>query len=609
MLLEKKAVSGVMLTLLLVGPFVLVSNVNASASSVSILWQRDMPGILPSVEVKIADISGHAFSDVIVGAGGGVFAFDSRGHSIWNFSTTEEVTTLLIGDINNDGLDDILALAGTGWSRGPDGYGSANAYLYVINSSGSLLWKRFLSSVYSGGGQQVLAIGDINGDGRNEVVVNGFGKIIAFDFSGNELWSLDLGGPHIGNIKLGDVDGDGIMDVVATYWTNIYSGGVIALNGSGNVLWNYPTQAGMKALAIADVDGDGKNEIVASSYETLGGKQGIYLINGSGSLMWYRQFASETNSIAIGDIDGDGINDIIAGTDGGEICVINGSGSLLWSYSITNTPISDVAVGDFDGDGRKNEVAACGAYYSLNSERSDGTWVFDSSGHVIWEFSGENNFVSLAAGDVNADGMDDVVVSSVDIENMSGAEIYALTSAVRAPKIVTATVDIQPDTLNLKARVEWLTAYIELAKGYNVADINVSTIMLNNTVPAELTPTSIGDYDNDTVPDLMVQFNRTAVSGYIFSEGIETGNVTLTISGQLYDGTMFEGSVIIKVRMAGDVNCDGKVDGKDVTLAALSFGTTPSEPRWNSVADENEDGRIDGKDVVLICMCFGKTYS
>jgi hypothetical protein len=208
----------------------------------------------------------------------------------------------------------------------------------------------------------------------------------------------------------------------------MYSGGVIALNGSGNVLWNYPTQAGMKALAVADVNGDGKNEIVASSDETLGAKQGIYLMNGSGSLIWYKQFANDTNSIAIGDIDGDGVNDIVAGTDGGDIFVINGVGSVLWSSSFSNTPISDVAIGDFDGDGRKNEVAACGAYYSLNSGRHDGTWVFDNAGHMIWEFGEKTNFVSLAGGDINADGIDDVVVSTVDLEHSSGGETYALSA-------------------------------------------------------------------------------------------------------------------------------------------------------------------------------------
>jgi hypothetical protein len=60
--------------------------------------------------------------------------------------------------------------------------------------------------------------------------------------------------------------------------------------------------------------------------------------------------------------------------------------------------------------------------------------------------------------------------------------------------------------------------------------------------------------------------------------------------------------------MPGDVNADGKVDGKDIALAAMAFGSCPGYSRWNGATDENEDNKIDGKDIVLIALNFGKTY-
>jgi len=123
------------------------------------------------------------------------------------------------------------------------------------------------------------------------------------------------------------------------------------------------------------------------------------------------------------------------------------------------------------------------------------------------------------------------------------------------PTEITATVDIDPDTLNLKSKGEWITCYIELPEGYNVSDIDVSTIMLNDTIPVSLldvpapkpVPTEIGDYDNDGVPDLMVKFNRTELTSHIHNVlGIEYGNVTLTITGEVA-GTPFEGSDSIRV--------------------------------------------------------------
>lgn len=74
-------------------------------------------------------------------------------------------------------------------------------------------------------------------------------------------------------------------------------------------------------------------------------------------------------------------------------------------------------------------------------------------------------------------------------------------------------------------------------------NINVSSILLNNTISAAPSaPVTIGDYDSDGIPDLMVKFDRVAVSVFLLSEGITSGKVVLTLTGQLYDGTVFEGS-------------------------------------------------------------------
>jgi hypothetical protein len=108
---------------------------------------------------------------------------------------------------------------------------------------------------------------------------------------------------------------------------------------------------------------------------------------------------------------------------------------------------------------------------------------------------------------------------------------------------VAVTIDFDPDTLNLKSNGEWITAYIELLEGYDVADIDVSTILLEDEIPAEAHPTEIGDHDNDGIDDLMVKFGRSAVQE-ILDEGEE---VEITVTGELTDGTQFEGSDTIRV--------------------------------------------------------------
>jgi len=66
-----------------------------------------------------------------------------------------------------------------------------------------------------------------------------------------------------------------------------------------------------------------------------------------------------------------------------------------------------------------------------------------------------------------------------------------------------------------------------------------------------------------------------------------------------------EGTIRIKVRIMGDINGDGKVDGKDIALAALYFGSAHGYSRWTPDADVNADGKIDGKDIVKIAINFG----
>jgi sulfatase modifying factor 1 len=107
---------------------------------------------------------------------------------------------------------------------------------------------------------------------------------------------------------------------------------------------------------------------------------------------------------------------------------------------------------------------------------------------------------------------------------------------------IKARIDIDPNVLDLGSEGKWITCYIELPQGYNVGNIVVSTIKLNNSIPAEPKPATIGDYDKDGIADLMVKFNRTAVQGIL-----QLGEVKIIVSGQLADGTLFEGSDTIRV--------------------------------------------------------------
>lgn len=107
---------------------------------------------------------------------------------------------------------------------------------------------------------------------------------------------------------------------------------------------------------------------------------------------------------------------------------------------------------------------------------------------------------------------------------------------------ISATVDFDPDTLNRGSNGTWVVVYIELPAGNKVSDIDISTIRLEGTVPAQVRPFGLGDHDKDGIPDLMVKFKRSEVINLLGAGD----KVTVEVTGKVGDIT-FEGVDVIRV--------------------------------------------------------------
>jgi hypothetical protein len=186
------------------------------------------------------------------------------------------------------------------------------------------------------------------------------------------------------------------------------------------------------------------------------------------------------------------------------------------------------------------------------------------------------------------------------------------------PKIE-ATVDIDPDSLNLKTTVDqWITAYIELPEPYNVTDIDLETVRLNTTIPAVTDPKYgfvtepeeyITDNDGDGILERMVKFDRAEVISFVRTNielsGWRFKNVTLTVRGEVA-GELFEGSDRIKV-IVGDATGDGVVDIFDLATVALAYGAREGEQEYDWYADINEDGRVELRDLAIVSINYGES--
>lgn len=175
---------------------------------------------------------------------------------------------------------------------------------------------------------------------------------------------------------------------------------------------------------------------------------------------------------------------------------------------------------------------------------------YPSGGNYWNDYVGVDLHHGPYQNETGSDGIGDTPYT-IDENNQDN---YPLMEPWSLIKTVHATIDIDPDTLNLRSMGKWITCYIELPEGYNVSDTDVTSVMLNDTVPVYPKTHAIGDYDEDGIPDLMVKFGRAEVIDYIMANVNMTKlleekfmPVTLTTTGKLDDGTQFQGYTKIRI--------------------------------------------------------------
>jgi uncharacterized repeat protein (TIGR01451 family) len=286
---------------------------------------------------------------------------------LWSQALTESVTysSIAVGDITGDGTDDIV-LAG-------------QVRAWALNgTSGQKLWFYNLTGSVTG----TPAILDF-GQNLRRIALSSFNLtahklfISMLNSAGQELWTKNLtatvGVPPqvetiLPSVSAGDIDGDGAQELIVASPFETGDGRIQAYKLDGTLVWASPFQAkGMieSTPAIADLDKDGKADIVAISWnvESLDSQGHAYAIDGvTGTEIWNatlnRYPTNMTNdkvvsSPALVDMNGDKVPDAIIPSYNGRIYALNGSsGKELWHLD-TNHPTlySSPAVADMDGNG------------------------------------------------------------------------------------------------------------------------------------------------------------------------------------------------------------------------------------------------------------------
>jgi hypothetical protein len=201
---------------------------------------------------------------------------------------------------------------------------------------------------------------------------HGRGFLIALDGkTGEELWRTPFAKPHgPGELAtwgmtpaLGDIDGDGVPEVVAISASGYYNGYPIVFNNKGTEKWRseetiYGNREFM-GITLADLDHDGLGEIIA----------GRTVYNSDGSMRW-RGYSYSGQISSVVDLNGDNSPEVIIGGEG--IHWANGNTydwRLPWSR---HSKIGYVAIGNFDSDFYPEIVAPVGKGGQLTLFEHDG---------------------------------------------------------------------------------------------------------------------------------------------------------------------------------------------------------------------------------------------
>ncbi len=356
---------------------------------------------------------------------------------LWSYNTSGNVTDIAVGDLNKDDKDDVVAI---------DDFFVGLFTLHAIPGEGPGAWQWQDSSIAG----YAVAIGDINGDGWNEVIAGGenyidgvaagedlrggFGttKIIyrgnvinAYDKDGTILWSYRVTG-EIKDIEIGDVDNDGKDDVVAC--NNEVLSVIYAVNGTGDNITGWPVTPGTTVvdLAVGQLDGKGGVDVAAIG----DGLACLYVYNSTGYLMWLDTEVGG-RAVEIGNVDGDDGNEVVAVAydtesafggfgqiPGGWVLAFDGDegGAPLYSfYTEDYKVISDIELGDLDGDPEDVEVAAITPPTDATIFAID----IDSppAGQEMWRYSidwwhGNYYGESIAIGDIDRDYRNEVIAGT-----------------------------------------------------------------------------------------------------------------------------------------------------------------------------------------------------
>jgi subtilisin family serine protease len=293
-------------------------------------------------------------------------------------SANYNVRPPIIADFDGDGIDEILV-----------GEGDNRVHIYKTDGTELSGWPPPYDHI-------PLGVADLDGDGDLEIITVSANSIFAYHHNGALVngFPVLLDGSFIGRFAaIGDVDGDGKFEIVIPSFFPP-SAGLPSEYGIQIIAWDGIIKRRIMAAgaisfgtapALADLDGDGVPEIILQTDGALN----VWRGDGSSFPGWPVEVPGWmfSSSPVVGDVDGDGLPEIVVTSSppgsgiSGSVWVFHRNGALdpRFPKTLFIGEGAVPAIADIDGDGR-NEIIVTGDYWDGFSGDYDKVWVYDLGG-------------------------------------------------------------------------------------------------------------------------------------------------------------------------------------------------------------------------------------
>jgi hypothetical protein len=501
-------------------------------------------------DIIVAD-AGSGDAAVLVGNGDGTFA------AVVGYATGTGSSALALADFNGDGKVDLVVT------------NSISGNVSILLGNGDNTFQPAVN-INVGANPTSVAVIDFNHDGKMDVVVaNRASETISVLLGvgdGTFYGPLNYvvpGGPSA--LLIADFNGDSFYDLAVACRE---SSSLVVLfgqaGGSFPAVNNYAAGVGpnlVSNVAVADFNGDGKQDFVAFSRDSISSNLTIHFNNGDGTFQpgLTTNVGSAPNFLVAGDFDGDGKADIaFTNTTSTSLAVLIGAGDGTFvssaTYTVGTTP-TGIAVGDFNRDGKKDLLVVTSLWLAVLPGNGDGT--FQTAVITPATFSGSQPR-PLVVADVNGDGIPDVVVADPATYSLfvflgNGDDTFRLAS--RVPTGASPT-SVAAGDLNGDGRVDLVVGNQSLSGTFSVFNSNgdgtfqAPVVFQPRAFPGTISAVAVGDFNGDGIMDIAAANNLSNQVFLILGSG----------HGAFQSPIAYDVGAYPSFLVASDLNANGKVD-------------------------------------------------